>query len=127
MNDYNCDDGRFKESAFVITSWNVTETGGYLTCSCRIYRTILDLSNSTGSVTVLDVQGATCMHCRFFKENVLPNLNTKGNENWSAKEYLIQNSLKYINNETIIEISSQRKTKQYSVIDSDALSFVCLL
>ena len=29
MNDYNCDYGRFKESAFVITSWNVTETGGY--------------------------------------------------------------------------------------------------
>ena len=80
MNDYNCDDGRFKESAFVITSWNVTETGGYLTCSCRIYRTLLDLSNSTGSVTVLDVQGATCMHCRFFKKNVLPNLNTKENE-----------------------------------------------
>ena len=72
MNDYYCDDGRFKECAFVISSWNVTETGGYLTCSCRIYRTLLDLSNSTGSVTVLDVQGATCMHCRFFKKNVLP-------------------------------------------------------
>ena len=125
MNDYNCDDGRFKESAFVITSWNVTETGGYLTCSCRIYRTLLDLSKSTGSVTALDVQGATCMHCRFFKEIVLPNLNTKENENLSGKEHLIQNSLKY-NNETIIEISSQRKTKKFSVIDSDALSFVNL-
>ena len=46
--------------------------------------------------------------------------------NLSEKEHLIQNSLKYINNETIIEISSQRKTKQFSVIDSDALSFVNL-
>ena len=110
---YRCDAGRFRETDFVVTCWNMTETGGYLTCSCRIYRTILDLSDSTDPMRVLDNNGATCMHCRFAKENVLPNTNCQQNETLSAMQLLIQSSLEY-RDKTIIELSSRQKTKKFS-------------
>ena len=111
------------EYDFVVSSWNMTETGGYLTCSCRIYRTLLDLSDSTDPMKVLDNNGATCMHCRFMKENVLPNINIQPNQILSAMQLFIQNSLDY-RNATIVDQSSRQKTKKFSVIDNDTLSFV---
>ena len=74
---------------------------------------------------VLDNNGATCMHCRFVKENVLPNTNCQQYETLSAMKLLIQSSLEY-RDKTIIELSSRQKTKKVSIIDNDTLSFVNL-
>ena len=125
MNDYSSYDGRFKETDFVVTCWKKTETGGYMTCSCGIYRTLLDLADSTEPLQVLDSSGASCMHCRFMKENVLPNINCRENETVSAMQQFIQSSFEY-RDEKIIELSSHKRTKKFSVIDNDTLSFINL-
>ena len=89
LNDVDEEEGHFKDFDFVITSWYTTEIGDYLKCSCRIYKTLLDLNDTTDSNLTLDSQGTTCMHCRFLHEVVLPNLNVQPLETLSEKQAFV--------------------------------------
>ena len=95
-----------------------TEIGDYFKCSCRIYKTLLDLNDTTDSNLTLDSQGTTCMHCRFLHEVVLPNLNVQPLETLSEKQAFVQKSIDEFRNKEIVELTrsdSIRKTSKFSV------------
>ena len=96
LNDVDAEEGNFKDYDFVITSWISTEVGDYLNkCTCKIYRTLLYCHNSSDPSVTLDSQGTICMHCRFLREDVLPNLNAKSQSALSEKGLFIKNSLAF--------------------------------
>ena len=127
LNDIDAEEGNFKDYEFAITSWLSTEVGDYLKCTCKIYKTLLDLNDCSDSNVTLDSQGATCMHCRFLREDVLPNLSTSSHTTLSEKQLFIRRSLAF-KNVKIAELTSEssRKTIKFSVLENGTVSIVSL-
>lgn len=129
LNDVDEEEGHFKDYDFVITSWYTTEIGDYFKCSCKIYKTLLDLNDTADPNLYLDSQGTTCMHCRFLREVVLPNLNVKPLETLSEKKVFVQKSIDDFRNKKIVELTSSdssRKTSKFSVLENGIVSFLSL-
>ena len=106
MNDINPTTGLLLPNSFVhVTCKRHTNEESLVTCSCDIYRLIQRSANSSvdilpGEDIVLD--GAlTCMHCRFFIENLTNihnNCNTQGQSQSKILE-IVKSSFQYMNDE----------------------------
>ena len=129
LNDVDEEEGHFKDFDFVITKWYTTEVGDYFKCSCKIYKTLLDCDSTADPNLTLDSQGTTCMHCRFLREVVLPNLNVGPFETLSEKQAFIKKSIEDFKDKEIVELTcseSSRKTSKFSVLKNGEVSFLSL-
>ena len=131
LNDYSEIDGSFRYNDFVFTVKQTQETGDYFYCSCKTYRTLINIQdcNNFEEYSVLDSFGencVTCIHCRFLKQNVLPELKPV-NGNASRFHKFVQDSLSY-NGKDIVELSRNMETRKFSVMieDEDRPAFVNL-
>ena len=77
MNDYNCENGYFKQCEYVHVSRIETETGSVYSCQCKIYKTIVETSSNhrVSELEMLDNSSSVkCLHCRLFSEEIAPNI-----------------------------------------------------
>lgn len=79
MNDYDSENGDFLPFSFVHTTRITEGTDIYYSCTCAIYNWLQQKVSSTCAGTAdtfISVEGLTCMHCRFFKEECEAKLST---------------------------------------------------
>ncbi|KAH3897506.1 hypothetical protein DPMN_021694 [Dreissena polymorpha] len=124
LNDYCEMDGSFKANDFIFTTRFCQETGDYLDCTCKIYKTLLNVKEfniRNEEFLVLDSSGdncVTCMHCKFVKLHVLPCLapdHVQCPESLSRIQHFVQKALCF-NNQEIVEISRKPEIRKYSVL-----------
>lgn len=91
MNDYGDEDGRFKKTEFVYAARIKTDTGYTFTCSCRIYRTLLESIDNYDGVQwdALDLD-RKCIHCRFFQSDIIPNQTMEENATINQIQMLVK-------------------------------------
>lgn len=79
LNDYDCGNGQFSPFAFVHTTRLTEGTIVYFSCTCSIYNWLQQKASSScggPAEALIAVDGLTCMHCRFFKEELETKLST---------------------------------------------------
>ncbi|KAL4240007.1 hypothetical protein ACF0H5_000802 [Mactra antiquata] len=132
LNDYSETDGSFRPNDYVFTQRSKLEIGDYYYCSCAIYRTLLDINGaqSNSHLSVLeysDPNNVTCLHCKFLKEKVMPNLSPDSNASTTRIQQFIQSALRDLGS-NVIDLGKQTNssTRKFSVLadGEDHPSFV---
>ena len=104
MNDINPTTGLLLPNSFVhVTCRKQTNGQNFVTCTCDIYSMIQraatkNLEILPGQDTVLDNQ-LTCMHCRFFNENLTTVHDTFSHPNTAQTKIMeiVKSSFQYMN------------------------------
>ena len=133
MTDYNSINGNIIPSSYVHVKRESTQDGNpIISCTCDIYKHLRGIAYSQHpgeeNVDLFPDTTMTCMHCRYFHEELNDAYNTLMTQNtnlpWSLQE--VHNSLQHMNSPIQLAGSViERGTTKFSVKgDDETLSFV---
>lgn len=119
FNDYT-EGGELIPNSFAEVVFTHQAEGGYCVCTCAVYKVIACIASSQQSQGEegLLPDGILCMHCRFFKEEMLPFLKVLMTDATAAASTALEDKLRmsktYLN-DPIVKLTDGPGTQKYSV------------
>jgi hypothetical protein len=125
MNDYDDETGEFKNSDHVKTTREWYENGIFYTCTCQIYRTLLECfsDREQEQYYAQDINGIKCMHCRIVRDDIFQDIERDENAAITNIQAVIQRGLSFKDMKVVKLSSCRPNTKKFSVLHDDEISF----